>query len=98
MSSILSNDLVITNLSSLSYSVFCNNIVNANYFYTTIQNADNTDDNIYIYLKSINTHLKIISFQIENEMNFLKRKISEKELKSQYEKICNSTYTKIDSN
>lgn len=94
---ILDNSMIIVTISSLSYRVLCNNVDNANNFYDFIARADKKDKGIYTYIRTMNSHLETIMFEIDNEILYLKGKRSEKNLKVMYNHYFNTKYKSVDS-
>lgn len=94
---ILDNSMIIVTISSLSYRVLCNNVDNANSFYDFIARADKKDKAIYTYIRTMNSHLETIMFEIDNEILYLKGKRSEKNLKVMYNHYFNTKYKSVDS-
>ena len=55
------------------------------------------DKGIYTYIRTMNSHLETIMFEIDNEILYLKGKRSEKNLKVMYNHYFNTKYKSVDS-
>lgn len=60
-------------------------------------NSDNEDENIYTYVKCINSHLETILYEIDSEILYLKGKYTEKNVQNKYYKYIETKYIPIDT-
>lgn len=68
---IVENDDMIINMSSVSYSTFCNYIDLAYGSYKAIKEADNEDETILLEMKGLCKEQELLLFQIHNEIAYL---------------------------
>lgn len=84
---LLENNEALTTLTPFTISVLYNNNRNAKLFYETVNKADDKDENIKIYVQSINLHLILMDVAIKDEIDYLEGRSSEEEIQKHYHEI-----------
>lgn len=94
--SILDNDMVMTTVSPLMYSVLISDLRNLKSFYNHLSNAEN-EENIVTMALSINSHSENILWALDIEIKHLQKQYSDKDLHSLYREYIDSKYEIIET-
>lgn len=94
--SILDNDVIMTTVSPLMYSVLINDLRTLKSFYNHLSNAED-EESIVTMALSINSHSENILWALDIEIKHLQKQYSEKELHSLYQEYIDSKYEIIET-
>ena len=89
---ILENNEALITLTPFTISVLYSNNTNAKNFYETVNKADEKDENVKIYVQSINSHLNLMDEAIKAEIDYLEGRSSEEEIQKYYNDIIFSKF------
>lgn len=92
---ILKNEEMIISMSTTSYSKLSDYVEIANESYQKIIEADRNDEEVYIKLKTLNSELDDILFQIQTEIKYLEGEYTLKELQEKTTEYWEANKTEI---
>ncbi len=97
LENILINESVMVSLSPTTYVGLSNHIDIVNQLFSEIQDAQNDDREIAVSLAAVDGSFEAIIFLVNNEIQHLEGKLSEKEVYQKYIDYYNETYGELEN-
>lgn len=95
LENLLNNDIVVTNISPLIYSMLVNDSRNLTFFYESMEENSDNDEYIITMITGINSHNENIRWALDKEIKHLKGEYKESELEDLYQEYIKSKYVEV---